>query len=287
MAELHEIGVAESARSNPRGHTVPGGFRHGLPQTDRRGRRGRQGLGPCRSGGRAQGRGATSGRSSRGTVARRAPRRPRRAEGQLRRRRAHDDSRGGRLRPSAPVPRRALRGAAARRRSDRAREGDHHGLCLSRSDPDLQSVEPRAHSRWIVERSGGGRRCAHGAAGARDPDGRVGPASRGVLRRGRSEADLRPDQHGRRGAARVESRPRGDLRPRGGGLRARPGGAGRARWRRSNLDGGRCRRLHRCGGSPVCRRGWAFSGGSWIARRPRWPRTSSRWCGHSARREPS
>ncbi len=66
--------------------------------------------------------------------------------------------------------------------------------------------DPGAHARRLVERLGGGGRGQHGAGRDRLADQRLGHPSGGVLRRGRLQADARPDPAHRRADAVAHAR---------------------------------------------------------------------------------
>ena len=96
--------------------------------------------------------------------------------------------------------------AAAGRRGDHGQDGDHRaGAVHARQDP--QSARSRAHARRLVERIGRRRRRRHGAAGDRLADQRLGDPPGVVLRRGRLQADARPDLAPRRAAGVAHARP--------------------------------------------------------------------------------
>ena len=98
------------------------------------------------------------------------------------------------------------RAAARRRRRDHGQDRDHRiRLLPSRQDP--QSARSGAHAGRLVERLGGGGRRLHGAGRDRLADQRLGDPPGGVLRRGRLQADARPDPAHRRAAAVARARP--------------------------------------------------------------------------------
>ncbi len=118
-----------------------------------------------------------------------------------------------------PVAGCAVRADAPRPRGDRPRQDAHDPVRVSRSRAHAQPVERRAHAGRLVVGLGGRGRRAHGAAGARLADGRLGAATRRLLRRRRLQASARCDPDRWRRAARVVARSRRDLRALGG----RPG----------------------------------------------------------------
>ena len=100
------------------------------------------------------------------------------------------------------------RPAAAARRGDRhpaaggrcrpARQDGDHRVRLLHAGQDPQPARPRAHAGRLLERLGGGRGRGDGAFGDRQPDQRLGDPPGLVLRRGRLQAELRPDPAHRR-----------------------------------------------------------------------------------------
>ena len=109
---------------------------------------------------------------------------------------------GRRPSPTAAHRRRGLGGAAC------APQGAvimgkvvHDVLRAHGSRPDAQPVEPRAHTRRLVERLGRGGGRPHGAARAGHADGGLDPPARRLLRGGGLQGDARAHPRHRRGAA--------------------------------------------------------------------------------------
>src|SRR6266436_330580 len=104
-----------------------------------------------------------------------------------------------------------------------------------RPDAHAQPVEPRTHSGRLVLGLGGRGGRAHGPAGARVTDRRVGSAPRGLLRRGRLQAHARPGAYRGCDPARLVAGPRRRLHPRGRRCGGRVRGAGAEERRRRAL----------------------------------------------------
>ena len=148
-------------------------------------------------------------------------------------------------------PRLDVRDAAPAGRHGDAGQAHHPRVRLRHPVPrspvpaGAQSVEPRSHSRRLLERLGrraGGR--AHRGR-ARLGHRRIDPRPGGVLRHRRAQADLRSREPGRRPDALVDARshrPDGALRR---GLRPHAPGAGRLRRRRSRVEPRARAGLHR------------------------------------------
>ena len=175
-----------------------------------------------------------------------AARRADRHQGHLRHRRHADRVRLAAVGRAHAAPRCGGRGPPARRRRGDHGQDRHHRVRLLSSRQDQEPARPRAHARRLLERLGRGRGGLHGARRDRLADQRLGDPAGRLLRRGRLQADPRPDPAQRRAAAVAHARPC---------RRVRALGRGRGPARR---DAGRLRR----GGSrharhrpPAARRG--------------------------------
>ena len=203
---LNALGLCGGGRRHPRRPDHLGRARRRLPRAHRRGRSRDRGVGVPRSRPRdAAGRGCRRS-SQAGQGHRPAARRAGRHQGHLRHRRHADRIRLATVGRTHAAPRCGGRGAAARgRRRDHGQDGDHR-VRLLQPGQDPKSAQSGAHAGRLVHGLGRGRRGADGAGRHRLADQRLGDPPGRLLRRGRLQADARPDPAQRRAAAVARAR---------------------------------------------------------------------------------
>ena len=163
-------------------------------------------------------------------------------QGPLRHARHPDHGRLGAARRLGARSRLDLREPAPASRDGDARQAHHPRVRVRHPVPRAplparaQPVEPRSHSRRLLERLGRSARGRAHRGRSRLRHGRLHPRTGGVLRHRRPQAHLRPRQPRRRADPLLDARPHrphGEDRRR---LRAHAAGAGRLRLRRSCFE---------------------------------------------------